>query len=323
VTAGRTGWQRTWPAALVAGGSFAVAQFLVSNFWGPYATDIIASLTSMLVVIAFLRVWRPAAQPDGFVSDANSGNPTLARLSAGAALAAWLPWILLSIVMVLWTYFHLLSVGQIPVKVPHLHNGVLISLYGKPYAAVYGFQPLAVGTAVLATTILTALYFRVRPVPFFVSAGKAAAQLRVPGLTVLVIVGLAYLYNYSGMAYTLGAAVAGVGAVFPVLSSYLGWVACFLSGSDTSSNLLFGNLQVAAAHQLHLNPVLLAATNSSGAVTGKMISPQNIAVGVTTVGLVGQEGRVLHNTFWHSVLLAALLGLLAWAQAYVVAQMVP
>jgi lactate permease len=114
-----------------------------------------------------------------------------------------------------------------------------------------------------------------------------------------------------------------VGAVFPIVSSYLGWIACFLSGSDTSSNLLFGNLQVAAAHNLHLSPVLLAATNSSGAVTGKMISPQNIAVGVTTVGLIGREGDVLRRTFWHSIVLAGLLGVLAFAQAYWIPSMVP
>jgi L-lactate permease len=114
-----------------------------------------------------------------------------------------------------------------------------------------------------------------------------------------------------------------VGFVFPIVSSYLGWIACFLSGSDTSSNLLFGNLQVAAAHNLHLSEVLLAATNSSGAVTGKMISPQNIAVGVTTVGLIGKEGSVLQKTFWHSVFLAGLLGMLAFAQAYWLRFMVP
>jgi lactate permease len=139
----------------------------------------------------------------------------------------------------------------------------------------------------------------------------------------MMIVALAYLYNYSGMAFTLGAAVAHVGPVFPLLSAYLGWVACFLSGSDTASNLLFGNLQVAAAHQLHLSSVLLAATNSSGAVAGKMISPQNIAIGVTTVGLVGQEGKILRATFWHSILLTALLGLVALAQAYWLTGIVP
>jgi lactate permease len=117
--------------------------------------------------------------------------------------------------------------------------------------------------------------------------------------------------------------VAGVGSAFPVVSSYLGWVACFLSGSDTSSNVLFGNLQVAAAYNLHLSQILMAATNSSGAVTGKMISPQNIAVGVTTVGLIGQEGTILRRTFWHSVLLAGVLGILALAQAYWLKGMVP
>ncbi len=139
----------------------------------------------------------------------------------------------------------------------------------------------------------------------------------------LLIVALAYLYNYSGMAYTLGATVALAGPAFPLLSSFLGWVACFLTGSDTAANLIFGNLQVAAAHQLHLNPVLLAATNSSGAVAGKMISPQNIAIGVTTVGLIGQEGKVLHRTFWHSIFLAALIGLIAWLQAYWLSAMMP
>src|SRR5262249_4597970 len=148
-------------------------------------------------------------------------------------------------------------------------------------------------------------------------------QLRVPGLTVLFIVGLAYLYNYSGMVYTLGATVAQAGSIFPILSSYLGWIACFLTGSDTAANVLFGNLHVAAAHQLDLNPVLLAATNSSGAVAGKMISPQNIAIGVSTIGLIGHEGKVMRSTFWHSILLAALIGLIAYVQGYYVPSIVP
>ena len=125
------------------------------------------------------------------------------------------------------------------------------------------------------------------------------------------------------MAYTLGAALAGLGKWFPQASGFLGWIACFLSGSDTASNLLFGNLLVAAAHQVGVSPVLMAATNSSGAVTGKMISPQNIAVGVTTVGLVGKEGEVLREIFWHSVAFAVILSLLAFAQAYALRWMVP
>ena len=337
VVGGWQGLRRTWPVAVVAGASFAAAQFMVSNTWGPYATDILSALASIVATAAFLRFWSPrheivrATVVRGDEADTRRARERLvkpkdnviAKLSFRDAIDGWLPWAALSLVMVLWSYFKLFPKGQIVVPVPSLHNGVLISLYQKPYAALFFFQPLAGGTAVLATTLLTALWFRVRPRAVADAGITTLRQLRLPGMAVLFIVGLAYLYNYSGMVYTLGAALAGVGVIFPLVSSYLGWVACFLTGSDTSSNLLFGNLQVTAARQLHLNPLLLAATNSSGAVTGKMISPQNIAVGVTTVGLIGHEGEVLHSTFWHSVILATLIGLLACAQAYVVPWMVP
>lgn len=336
VVGGWAGLRRTWPVALVAGVSFAVAQFTVSNIWGPYATDVLSALASIISTVAFLRIWSPSvgivtatvfgSEYDAPQPHARAAQPTdgvIGKLSFRDSVDGWVPWAILSLVMVLWSYFKLIPQGQIMVPVPALHNGVFISLYQKPYAAVFSFQPLAGGTAVLATTLLTALWFRVRPRTFLKAGTTTLRQLRLPGVAVLFIVGLAYLYNYSGMVYTVGAALAGVGVMFPLVSSYLGWVACFLTGSDTSSNLLFGNLQVAAARQLHLNPVLLAATNSSGAVTGKMISPQNIAVGVTTVGLIGHEGEILRRTFWHSVLLATLIGLLACAQAYVVPWMIP
>ena len=173
---------------------------------------------------------------------------------------------------------------------------------------MFNFQPFATGTAVLVTTLLTALRSACAPRMLFDCGAETLRQLRVPSVVVFFIVGMAFLFNYSGMVYTLGAALAGTGVFFPLVSSFLGWVACFLTGSDTSSNFLFGNLQVAAAQQLHLNPILLAATNSSGAVAGKMISPQNIAIGVSTVGLVGHEGEVLRSTFWHSVLFATFIG---------------
>jgi L-lactate transport len=317
--AGGQGLRRTWRPALVAGGSFALVQLLISNLWGPYATDLLSSLTSIVALVAYLRI------TGRFERGRNDAEPTQPsdKLSAASVVAAGLPWALLSLVMVLWSYFRLFQRGQISIPIPQLHNGVFITLYQKPYAAIYSFQPLTAGTGLLAAIIVTALCFRVRAKVFVQSGVKAARQLRLPGITVLFIVALAYLYNYSGMAYTLGATVARAGYGFPVLSSFLGWVACFLSGSDTAANLLFGNLQVAAAHQLHLNPVLLAATNSSGAVAGKMISPQNIAIGVTTVGLIGQEGKVLHSTFWHSVLLAAMIGFLAFLQAWYIPKMVP
>jgi lactate permease len=324
VVGGWKGLRRCWPAALVAGGSFSLAQFLVSNLWGPYAADIIAALTAIAATTALLRIWRPeAGTTSGGESSGQTSDGERPALARGTAFAGWLPWALLSGVMVAWSYLKLFQKGQIAIAIPSLHNGVLITLYQKPYAALYSFQPLAAGTAALTATVLTALCFRLRPRIFLASGMKTLRQLRLPGLTVILIVGLAYLYNYSGMAYTLGAAVAHAGRGFPLVSSYLGWVACFLTGSDTASNLIFGNLQVAAAHQLHLNPVLLAATNCSGAVTGKMISPQNIAIGVTTVGLIGQEGTVLRGTFWHSVLLAAMLSVIAYAQAFWVPWMVP
>jgi L-lactate transport len=325
VVAGVKGLRRTWPAALVAGFSFAAVQFLVSNLWGPYATDVASSLVSIACVTWFLRVWKPArAESRGeSVSQHAAANPEGSTFSAGDAFRAWWPWVALSLIMILWSYLKLFDKGQASFPIPSLHHGVLITLYHKAYAAIFTFQPLAGGTAVFAATVLTALTFRVPPRTFFRLGIKTFQGLKLAGVTVLFIVGLAFLYNYSGMAYTLGAAAAQVGAIFPVVSSYLGWVACFLSGSDTASNLLFGNLQVAAAHQLHLNPILMAATNSSGAVTGKMISPQNIAIGVTTVGLVGQEGRVLHKVFWHSLLMAAFVGVLAFAQAYYLAGMIP
>ncbi len=329
VVAGRKGVKETWPAALVAGASFALAQFAVSNFWGPYVADIVAALASIFALVLFLRVWKPVGEPvaagsvPGDDRAGHKGPPLPARLSLADALAAWAPWFLLSGVMLAWSYFKLFQAGRITIPVPHLHNAVFITLYQKPYEAVFRFEPLAAGTAALTATIITALVFVVRPSVALASGLKTLRQLRLPALTVALIVALAYLYNYSGMAYTLGAALAGLGWLFPLASGFLGWIACFLSGSDTASNLLFGNLQVAAAHRIGVSPVLLAATNSSGAVAGKMISPQNIAVGVTTVALVGQEGAVLRSTFWHSVTLALGLSVLAFAQAYWLKWMLP
>lgn len=319
VVAGRKGLKETWPAALIGGASFALAQFTVSNFWGPYAADIIAALVSIAALVTFLRVWKPA----GANHAAASSPVESARLSSREVFAAWAPWVILAVVMIGWTYFKLFQWGQIAIPITGLHNAIFISLYQKPYAAIFNFQPLAAGTAALTATLLTVAAFRVLIKTFLNAGRKTLLQLRKPGLTVGLIVALAYLYNYSGMAYTLGAALAGLGGMFPLASGFLGWIACFLSGSDTASNLLFGNLQVAAGHQIGVNPVLLAATNSSGAVTGKMISPQNVAVGVTTVGLIGQEGDVVRSTFWHSIALASFLSLLAFAQAYWLKWMVP
>jgi lactate permease len=327
IIAGWNGFRQIWPAALVAGATFAGTQFIVSNTLGPYAPDILASVASIAALVFLLRVWQPPAGQDSDRGAPADGiaqtHREQAKLSAGDSIRAWLPWVTLAALMIAWSYFKLFDVASLRVRVPHLHNAVFISLYHRPYAAIYGFQPLAAGTAALCATVLSALLLKASPRQFFSAGVKTAGQLAMPGLTVGLIVALAYLYNYSGMTYTLGAALAGLGSLFPFASGFLGWLACFMTGSDTSSNLLFGNLQVAAGHQLGISPVLLAATNSSGAVTGKMISPQNICIGVTTVGLMGREGEVLRTTFWHSILLASLLSALALTQAHALSWMVP
>ena len=313
VVAGVKGLRRIWPAALICGASFALTQFAVSNYSGPYAADILASLCSVVALTLFLRMWNPpGAQP--------SAEPVLVFREMAEA---WMPWVLLAAVMVLWSYFKLFSQGQVLIAVPRLHRSIFITLYGRPYDAIYQFQPLAAGTAGVAATLIAALILRASPRVLVRAGAKTLRQLRVPVMTVTLIVALAYVYNYSGMTFTLGAALASLGLLFPLASGFLGWIACFMTGSDTSSNLLFGNLQVSAAHQIGVSPILMAATNSSGAVTGKMISPQNIAVGVTTVGLTGQEGHVLRTTFWHSLLLALGLSLFAFVQAYWLRWMIP
>jgi glycolate permease len=318
VLAGRKGLREAWPAVLMGGGTFAFTQFAVSNFWGPYVADILASVLSIAALALLLRFWRPP-EPESAAVDKTQDR----RLSPGEGLRAWLPWAVLSAVMIAWSYFRLFDKGSLKLAVPHLNQAVFITLYRKPYTAIYAFQPLAAGTGALLAVLMTAVLLGVPPRWLAVSGLRTAKQLAAPGLTVGLIVALAYLYNYSGMTYTLGAALASLGSFFPFASGYLGWLACFMTGSDTSSNLLFGNLQVAAAHQIGVSPILLAATNSSGAVMGKMISPQNICIGVTTVGLVGREGEVLRTTFWHSILLAGMLSTLALLQAHALAWMIP
>jgi lactate permease len=318
-----------WPMLLVAGGSFAAAQFVSSNYLDYTLTDVLAALTSLIVTLLFLKVWSPAADA-AYAIDRSAAAPALAR---GAAIASprgavstwqgWLPWVIVSVVVIAWTHLKIATIAQQTLHWPGLHNQVFITLYKKAYAANWAFQPLGTGTAILAAAIITAACVGVGPARFLRAVATTWRQLRFAVLTVALIVGLAYLMNYSGMNYTLGLGVASAGVFFPMLSAFLGWIAVFLSGSDTSGNALFGNLQVVAAKQLGLNPVLIAATNSSGGVMGKMISPQNIATGASVTHLQGQEGRVLARTFVHSVVLTLLLGGLVVLQQYVFAWMIP
>lgn len=311
-----------WPVLLVAGGSFALTQFVTSNFIDYTLTDVLSSLGSLIITLLFLQVWRPAPEPAFAVAAA--ARPKDLPANGVPPWLGWLPWLIVSVVVILWTSFSVFKLGQIAVPWPGLHNAVSITLYNnKPYAAVWVFQPLATGTAILLAAILTALIVRLSPSQFISCVKQTIVQTWIAIITVAFIVGLAFLMNYSGLAYTLGKGVASAGKVFVLLSPFLGWIAVFLSGSDTSGNALFGNLQVVAARQLDLNPVLFAATNSSGGVMGKMISPQNIATGVSVTALKGQEGLVFARTFMHSIALTILLGVLVAIQQFLVPGIIP
>ena len=309
-----------WPALLVAGGSFALAQFIASNYIDYSLTDVLASLSSLIVTLAFLKFWKPAPDPE-FAITRTLEMETAATVPAWQG---WLPWLIVSAVVIVWTSWKVFTIGAIAFPWPSLDKAISITLYNnKPYAAVYNFQPLASGTGILVAAIITALVCGVGIEGFIHSVVKTAKQIWLAVVTVCLIVGLAYLMNYSGLAYTLGSGAASVGSAFVILSPFLGWVAVFLSGSDTSGNALFGNLQVVAAKQLNLNPVLFAAANSSGGVMGKMISPQNIATGVSVTDLKGREGEVFARTFPHSIVLTIIFGLLVAAQQYLIPWIIP
>jgi lactate permease len=319
------GWRSIralWPVLLVAGGSFAATQFVTSNFIDYTLTDVLSSLGSLIVTLLFLRVWRPASDREYAILQ----QPAAAESDSSSVPAwqGWLPWIVVSATVIIWTSFKIFAIGQNNVAWPGLHRLISITLYNnKPYDAVWAFQPLGTGTAILLSAIITAVIVRLSPTAFFSCIAQTIKQCWLAVVTVMFIVGLAYLMNYSGLAYTLGKGVASTGHLFILLSPFLGWVAVMLSGSDTSGNALFGNLQVVAARQLDLNPVLFAASNSSGGVMGKMISPQNIATGVSVTKMKGQEGAIFARTFIHSIVLNLLLGALIAVQQYLIPWVIP
>ncbi|HWA10601.1 MAG TPA: L-lactate permease [Opitutaceae bacterium] len=319
------GWRSLralWPVLLVAGGSFGVSQFVASNYLDYTLTDVLSSLGSLIFTLLFLRIWRPAPDPEFTISakPLAEGAPA----SAVAPWQGWLPWVIVTATVILWTELKVAAHGVQNIAWPGLHNAISITLYNdKPYAAVWKFEPLGTGTAILVACLVTAVIVRLSPAMFFRCVADTFRQAWLAVVTVMLIVALAYLMNYSGLAYTLGQGVASTGRWFVLFSPFLGWVAVMLSGSDTSGNALFGNLQVVAAKQLSLNPVLFAATNSSGGVMGKMISPQNIATGVSVTNLKGQEGAVFARTFLHSIVLTLVLVALVAIQQYVTPWVIP
>jgi lactate permease len=333
------------PAIIACGASFAGMQFYVSNYWGPELTDIASSLTCIGVMVLVLKIWKPRniLRLDGD-APITSAPP---RHSGAEVLTAWLPYMLLVACVVVWgaptvkASLNRFSDSLLPgliaksstvlngLLVPGLHNAITrippVTPKPAPYAAVFEFNWLsAAGTACFMASVLTALILRVSPRQFASTYRTTFQQLAMPMVTISCMLALAYLMNYSGMTSTLGLALAATGSVFPFFSATLGWLGVFLSGSDTSANALFGNLQVVTANALSINPVLTASVNSAAGVVGKMISLQSIAVAVAATGMTtADESRLFRFTIKHSILLMAVMGVIAMLYAYVFAEFVP
>jgi lactate permease len=345
-----------WPATLVAGGVFAVVQFLVSNYEPLHLlTDIIAGLCSVLAVVLFLRVWHPrsrfllaaerargaegpgAARP-GTTSDDVYRYPYTLR----ETLHAWVPWMLLILCVGLWGWpqFKVFLNNLIPgitlvnVPMPYLHQMVqrvppVAPPNAAPEAAIWSFNWLsAAGTGVFVAAVLSGLYLRLTPAQWGQALVRTARRMRIPVLVIAQVLGLGFLTRYSGLDAILGLAFTGAGVLYPFFSAYLGWLGVFLTGSDTASNALFGSLQRITAEQLHLDPVLIVAANSTGGVMGKMIDAQSITVATAACYESPTEGAnalgpIFRAVFWHSIVLAAFIGLIVMLQAYVVPWMIP
>jgi lactate permease len=336
------------PAIVACGLSFAGMQFYVSNYVGPELTDIVSSLTCIVVMVAVLKLWKP-----GTIMRLEGDQPvslTMSRHSAGQIFMAWVPYLLLVAFVLVWgdadikpkinhfadqflpgSWPMVPETGRLAnrLMVPGLHNAITqippVVAKPSPYGALFELNWLsASGTACFLATLFTALVLRVRP-------GKVAKvyvdtfkQLKFAILTIASMLGLAYLMNYSGMTSTLGLSLAASGPAFPFFSAVVGWLGVFLTGSDTSANALFGNLQVVTAHAIGLNPILTASVNSAAGVMGKMISVQSIAVAVAATGMTrADESRLFRFTIKHSVLLMVAMGIISMMYAYVFPGAVP
>jgi lactate permease len=334
-----------WPAIVACGLSFASVQFYVSRTMGPELTDILSSLTCIIVMVAVLKMWKPVN-----IMRLEGDKPvslTMARHSGREIVMAWMPYLLLVVFVLTWGEPEIkasinrwtdgLWPASLPMHetqlnrlmVPGLHNMITqippVAAKPTPYAATYEMNWLsASGTACFLAILATALVLRVRPAQVVKTYVDTFKQLKFAILTIASMLGLAYLMNYSGMTSTLGLAMAASGSLFPFFSAMVGWLGVFLTGSDTSANALFGNLQVVTANAIGLNPILTASVNSAAGVMGKMISVQSIAVAVAATGMTrADESRLFRFTIKHSVLLMAAMGVISMLFAYVFPQAVP
>jgi L-lactate transport len=316
VMGGVAGLRAALPAAITCGLAFAATQFYVSSYIGPLLAGLLSAIVAMCALLLLLKFWTPPGDE----------AKTPSRHTPGEVFVAWSPYLMLVIFVLLWGYPYTKAILETTTKVIHwpgLDNLITrmppITAKPAPYPAIYRFNLLAAaGTSCLFAVLTTALVLRVSPARLGKLIGATTKQLALPLVTIASVVALAYIMNYSGQTATMGLVMAATGAAFPFFSTMLGWMGVFLTGSDTSSNALFGSLQVVTANQLGLNPVLMAAANSAGGVMGKMISLQSIAIAAAATGMPrSEESNLLRFTLKHSIFLACVMGGLAMFYAYV------
>jgi lactate permease len=333
---GFRGIRQVWPAALVTGLSFAATQYFTSNHIGPELPDITSALVSLVSLTLFLKVWQPA--DGGFVTVGGTSSPRRASpYTAGQTARAWAPFGILTAIVTVWSlpWFKALFGAKgalagtiIKFKIPALDQLVIktapIVTTPKAYDAVLKIDLVsAVGTAILLTALISIVLLRMKPGAAIKAFGETVMDMRRSVLSIGLVLAFAFVANYSGMSSTLALLLAGSGAAFPFFSPFLGWLGVFLTGSDTSSNALFCSLQSTTAHQVGVSDTLMVAANTTGGVTGKMISPQSIAVACAATGLVGKESDLFRFTLKHSLLFALIVGLITLTQAYVLTGMIP
>lgn len=338
---GFKGIRQTWPALFVAGSSFAITQFITATFLGPELPDITSALVSLISLALFLKVWQPkeiyqSGQANSEVA-ATTTAASMPKLTFGKVVKAWSPFIVLTVMVVIWSqsFFKALFTpgGALEslvfkFKIPGLHNLVMkaepIVNKPTPYEAILKFDVLsATGTAILIACIISMFILKMNVKDAVVTFKETLSELKMPILSIGFVLGFAFIANYSGLSSTLALALAGTGGLFPFFSPFLGWIGVFLTGSDTSANALFSNLQAITAQQVGVSEVLLVAANTTGGVTGKMISPQSIAIACAAVGIAGKESDLFRFTVKHSLFFVIIVGIMTYVQAYYLTWMIP
>ena len=333
---GWRGVRETWPAVLVGGGTFAIVQFLTSNYFGPELPDITAAIATLVVLPLFLRFWQPKRI---FRFDESEAAPKedVPHYSMGEIIKAWSPFIILTIFVMVWSiapFKKLFAKGGaleswvLSVDVSFLNNIIVktapIVATDAKISAVYKFDWFsATGTAIILAAIVSTFVLKMRPARAIGVFGMTLKELALPIYSIGIVLAFAFIANYSGLSSTLALALSHTGKSFTFFSPFLGWLGVFVTGSDTSSNALFGALQATTAHQIGVSDVLLVAVNSTGGVTGKMISPQSIAIACAAVGLVGKESDLFRYTVKYSLGLCAIAGIMTTLQGYVLPWMIP